>query len=111
MTTPFKKRDYEPFISLIVPVFNEQDVLEIFLEKTTRVMDDAGLGYECLFINDGSTDGTFSKLIELSVDNPRIRIINLSRNFGKEAGITAGIDHVRGDVLIPIDADLRILRN
>lgn len=107
MTTPFKTRDYEPVISLIVPVFNEQDVIDIFLDKTSSVMEAAGLDYEYLFINDGSTDATFSQLIELSASNPRIRIINLSRNFGKEAAMTAGIDHVRGNVLIPIDVDLQ----
>jgi glycosyltransferase involved in cell wall biosynthesis len=107
VTTPFKTRDYEPFISLIVPVFNEQDVIEIFLRETSNVMDDTGLEYEYLFINDGSTDATLTKLIELSASNQHIRIINLSRNFGKEAAMTAGIDHVRGNVLVPIDVDLQ----
>jgi glycosyltransferase involved in cell wall biosynthesis len=107
VTKPFKTRDYEPLISLIVPVFNEQDVIEIFLDKTSSVMEQAGLDYEYLFVNDGSTDETLARLIELSAVNPRIRIINLSRNFGKEAGMTAGIDHVRGNVMIPIDVDLQ----
>lgn len=107
MSTPFKARNYEPLISLIVPVFNEQDVVEIFLEKTSRVMEKARLDYEYVFINDGSTDGTLAKLIELSASNPHIRVINLSRNFGKEAGMTAGIDRVRGNVLVPIDVDLQ----
>lgn len=107
MTKPFKIRDYEPRISLIVPVFNEQDVIELFLDKTSSVMDEAGLDYEYIFVNDGSTDGTLAKLIELSANNPRIRVINLSRNFGKEAGMTAGIDHVSGNALVPIDVDLQ----
>ncbi len=107
MTTPFKTRDYEPRISLIVPVLNEQDVVEIFLQKTSSVMEKAGFDYEYVFINDGSTDNTLARLIELSAGNSHIRIINLSRNFGKEAGVTAGIDHVRGNVLIPIDVDLQ----
>ena len=87
MTTPFKTRDYDPFISLIVPVFNERDVIEIFLDKTSHVMDQAKLDYEYVFINDGSTDGTLAKLNELSAGNPHIRIINLSRNFGIGASI------------------------
>jgi glycosyltransferase involved in cell wall biosynthesis len=107
VTKPFKTRDYEPVISLIVPVFNEQDLIEIFLEKTSSVMEEAGLDYEYVFVNDGSTDATLTKLIDLSAINSRIRIINLSRNFGKEAGMTAGIDHVRGNVLVPIDVDLQ----
>jgi glycosyltransferase involved in cell wall biosynthesis len=107
MTIPFKTRDYEPMISLIVPVFNEQDMIEIFLDKTSSVMENAGFDYEYLFINDGSTDSTLARLIGFSAANPRIRVINLSRNFGKEAGMTAGIDHVRGNVLVPIDVDLQ----
>jgi len=107
VTTPFKVRNYDPLISLIVPVFNEQDVIEIFLDKTSSVMEQAGLDYEYVFINDGSTDGTLTKLIELSAGNQHMRILNLSRNFGKEAGMTAGIDHVRGNVLVPIDVDLQ----
>ena len=71
----------------MVPVFNERDVIEIFLDKTSSVMEQTGLDYEYVFINDGSTDGTLTNLIELSASNPRIRIINLSRNFGKETGI------------------------
>lgn len=87
MTKPLKTRDYDPLISLMVPVFNERDVFEIFLDKTSSVMEQTGLDYEYVFINDGSTDGTLTNLIELSASNPRIRIINLSRNFGKETGI------------------------
>lgn len=105
--TPIKTRDYDPMISLIVPVFNEQDVIEIFLERTSQVMEQAGLDYEFIFINDGSTDATLTRLISLSAGNPCLRVINLSRNFGKEASMTAGIDHVRGNVLIPIDVDLQ----
>ncbi len=107
MVKPIQTRDYEPRISLIVPVYNEQDVIEIFLKKTSTVIEEAGLDCEYVFINDGSSDATLDKLIELSVDNPNMRIINLSRNFGKEAGITAGIDHMQGNVLVPIDVDLQ----
>ena len=107
MTKPNIIRDYEPFISLIVPVFNERDVIDLFLEKTSSVMEEAGLHYEYVFINDGSTDTTLDKLIDLSISNPHIRVINLSRNFGKEAGMTAGIDYMRGNVLVPIDVDLQ----
>ena len=89
MTKPFKTREYDPLISPIVPVFNERDVIEICLDKTSIVMEQTGLDYEYFFINYGSIDGTLTKLIELSASNPRIRIINLSRNFGKETGIEA----------------------
>jgi len=107
MTVPLQPRQYEPVVSLVVPVFNEQEVLEIFFDKTSTLLDSADLEYEYLFVNDGSEDDTLAMLIALSEDNPRVRVVNLSRNFGKEAALTAGIDHIRGNVMIPIDVDLQ----
>jgi glycosyltransferase involved in cell wall biosynthesis len=107
MTVPLQARDYEPLVSLVVPVFNEQEVLGIFLEKTASVLDRVGLDYEYVFVNDGSSDDTLSMLIALSAENTRVRVVDLSRNFGKEAALTAGIDQIRGNVLIPIDVDLQ----
>jgi len=107
MTAVLTPRNYDPFVSLVVPVFNEQDVLEIFLEKTALALDTAGLEYEYVFVNDGSSDGTLPALITLSAGNERIRVVDLSRNFGKEAALTAGIDHIRGNVLVPMDVDLQ----
>jgi glycosyltransferase involved in cell wall biosynthesis len=96
MTAPLKQRDFEPLVSLVVPVFNEQEVLGIFLDRTSAVMEAAGLNYEYVFVNDGSSDQTLPALIALSAENSRIRVVDLSRNFGKEAALTAGIDHIRG---------------
>jgi glycosyltransferase involved in cell wall biosynthesis len=107
MTTPLKPRDYEPLVSLIVPVFNEQEVLGIFLEKTSVVLERAELDFEYVFVNDGSRDETLTMLIALAGQNPRIRVVDLSRNFGKEAALTAGIDHIRGNVMVPMDVDLQ----
>lgn len=107
MTAPLEPRKYEPVISLVVPVYNEQEVLQIFLERTSSVLEEAGLEFEYVFVNDGSDDNTLPMLIALSEENPRIRVVNLSRNFGKEAALTAGIDHVRGNVLVPIDVDMQ----
>jgi glycosyltransferase involved in cell wall biosynthesis len=100
MTTPLKPRDYEPLVSLVVPVFNEQEVLGIFLEKTSAVLERAELDFEFVFVNDGSHDETLTMLIALSLQNPKIRVVDLSRNFGKEAALTAGIDHIRGKSFI-----------
>ena len=63
--------------------------------------------YEIIFINDGSTDNTLNVLLKAKSKNPQIRILNLSRNFGKEAALTAGLEHAMGEVVIPIDADLQ----
>ena len=107
MTAPLQPRQREPLVSLVVPVFNEDEVLGVFLEKTAAVLDGAGLDYEYVFVNDGSRDNTLPMLIAASQENPRVRVVDLSRNFGKEAALTAGIDHVRGDVMVPIDVDLQ----
>ena len=100
-------------ISLVVPVFNESAGLERFFVEVSRVADLTDQFWEVVFINDGSIDNTLEVLLELkkkSAARPRpipIKIIDLSRNFGKEAALSAGIDHVSGRAAIPIDADLQ----
>jgi len=94
-------------ISLVVPCYNEEDILDLFLQKTTPVLQHLSLPYEIVFVNDGSTDSTLKALLQLKQTYAHIRILNLSRNFGKEAALTAGIEHARGDAIIPIDADLQ----
>ena len=93
-------------ISIVCPVFNEAAVIDTFIDAITNVMTSLNDDYELLFINDGSTDETLSILIERQKKTPTIKIIDFSRNFGKEAALTAGLDHARGDAVIPIDVDL-----
>jgi glycosyltransferase involved in cell wall biosynthesis len=102
-----RARDISPNVSLVVPVFNEESTLGPFIERTSRVLNAAALEFEFVFVNDGSSDSTLTKLLEYSSCNERIRVVNLSRNFGKEAAVTAGIDHVQGDVIVPIDVDMQ----
>ncbi|RLA68216.1 MAG: glycosyltransferase [Epsilonproteobacteria bacterium] len=94
-------------LSILVPCYNEENVLESFLTSITTVMTTLHMHYEIIFINDGSTDDTLNKLLELKVKNKHIKIINFSRNFGKEAALTAGLDHAEAEAIIPIDADLQ----
>ena len=94
-------------ISIISPVYNEEAVVEMFLKTIYPILEKTKMAYEVIFINDGSTDNTLEKLLHLKTQYPFIRIINLSRNFGKEAALTAGIEHAKGDAIIPIDADLQ----
>ena len=101
------RKTKNPLISLIVPVFNEEESIELFLETVSKILDPEGLSYEFLFINDGSTDNTLQILLERSRINPSVNILDLSRNFGKEAALTAGIDYAKGDVMVPIDVDLQ----
>ncbi len=101
------RRPADPLLSLIVPVFNEEESIDLFLNSVQSALDSAGLRYEIVFVNDGSRDETLGHLLDVSARDKRLRVVNLSRNFGKEAALTAGIDHARGDILIPMDIDLQ----
>ncbi len=96
-----------PFISLICPCYNEQEVIGYFLSSVTPILESFEKPYEIIFINDGSRDNTFNVLLNAKKQYPHIRIINFSRNFGKEAAMTAGLDVCQGEVIIPIDVDLQ----
>ena len=102
-----ERNGLRPFVSVVVPAYNEQDTVAPLCTRVEAVLEGVGLRYELLFVNDGSTDATLNRLLDLVGANPRRRLLNLSRNFGKEAAISAGIDHARGDVLVVIDADLQ----
>ena len=101
------RRPADPLLSLDVPVFNEEESIGLFLSTVEPFLERAGLRFEIVFVNDGSRDETLTSLFDCSRQDPRIRVVNLSRNFGKEAALTAGIDHARGDILIPMDIDLQ----
>ncbi|MBE9118110.1 glycosyltransferase family 2 protein [Lusitaniella coriacea LEGE 07157] len=103
MSVDFKKIQ----LSIVVPVYNEAVNLNSLFKRLETVMDDLGRSYEIVCINDGSKDDTLSRLIECHQRNPNIKVINLSRNFGKEIALTAGIDYATGAAVIPIDADLQ----
>src|ERR1700738_4053283 len=95
-------------ISLVVPFYNECDAVNHFFSEIIPVLEGIALTrFEIVCINDGSTDGTLDKLIGASVRDARVRVIDLTRNFGKEAALTAGIEEACGDAVIPIDADLQ----
>ncbi len=95
-------------VSVVTPMFNEAAVVEAFLERLVPVLESvAGGGYEIVCVNDGSVDQTLALLLDLRAKNPRIKVIDFARNFGKEAALTAGLDYSRGEVVIPMDADLQ----
>jgi glycosyltransferase involved in cell wall biosynthesis len=100
-------RAKKPFVSIVVPVFNEEPSIDLFVEAIGNIMVDQACAYEIVFVNDGSRDNTLAVLRQAKTRNPAVVIISLSRNFGKEAAMTAGLDHVKGDVVIPIDVDLQ----
>lgn len=94
-------------ISIVCPCYNEEEVIEYFLSEMIPILNKINLAYEIIFINDGSTDNTLNVLLDSKIQNNFIRILNLSRNFGKEAALTAGIELSVGEVIIPIDVDLQ----
>lgn len=95
------------FISVIVPVFNEEGVIEEFHCRLMQVIDGLDVHAEIIYINDGSTDNTMNIIGQLRKKDANVGILDLSRNFGKEAAITAGLDYANGEAVIIIDADLQ----
>jgi len=96
-----------PLISLVVPAYNEEEVLEAFHREVSEEIDRLPDDFEFVFIDDGSRDQTASIMRQLAVRDPRVRAVILSRNFGHEAAIEAGLRAARGDAVIVMDADLQ----
>lgn len=94
-------------LSLLIPCYNEEENLDYLFDRLTTVLDPLNLNYDIVCINDGSKDNTLNLLVEHHHKNPRIKVINLARNFGKEAAMSAGLDYTEGEAVIPIDADLQ----
>ena len=94
-------------LSVIIPAYNEQRVLLEFHKRISKVLESMQLEAELIFVNDGSTDDTLKIMREFRKSDQRISILDLSRNFGKETAMTAGLDHARGDAVVLIDADLQ----
>lgn len=95
-------------VSLVVPVYNEAETVCFFLDQVSRTIgSEPSVRLEIVFINDGSSDATLDRLLEYQHQAPRVRVVDLSRNFGKEAALTAGMRIARGQVVVPIDVDLQ----
>lgn len=96
-----------PVLSIIVPMYNESDNIEVFYSRTIKVLENLGETFEIICVDDGSKDNTLELLLELNKKDPRVKVVGLSRNFGKEIAMSAGIDYASGQAVIPIDADLQ----
>lgn len=94
-------------ISIIVPMYNEEESIDHFFKRIEPILHSSNSTYEIICVNDGSQDHTLEKLLTQRARNPAIKIVDLSRNFGKEAALTAGLDHCSGAAIIPIDVDLQ----
>lgn len=94
-------------LSLIVPCYNEEEVLPLFYEKTTAVLQSMKCDYELLFVNDGSKDGTLGLMKQFAASDGHVKYLSFSRNFGKEAAMYAGFCNVNGDYTAVMDADMQ----
>jgi polyisoprenyl-phosphate glycosyltransferase len=101
-----RTRAQKPLLSIVLPVYNEETILPLLTAKIAKTLWSSDLDYELLFVNDGSTDGSGALLDELASTSRRIRVVHLSRNFGHQAAIHAGMAHARGDALVLMNTDL-----
>jgi glycosyltransferase involved in cell wall biosynthesis len=96
-----------PELSIVIPIYNEGENIEPLVRSTEKVMGSLGRHWELIFVDDGSTDGTYEKLRAICREYPFVRLIRLRRNFGQTAAMSAGFDHARGNILITLDGDLQ----
>ncbi|HEU5107666.1 MAG TPA: glycosyltransferase family 2 protein [Micromonosporaceae bacterium] len=97
----------DPLVSVVTPVFNEGAGVDAFVERTGAVLAEAGLRYELVLVDDGSADDSWDRIARLGAADGRVRGLRLSRNFGKESAILAGLEHAAGDAVVVIDSDLQ----
>jgi glycosyltransferase involved in cell wall biosynthesis len=94
-------------LSVVIPAYNEEENVPILYEKLKNVLDGLGQDYEIIFVDDGSTDGTYQRLKQLAEKDSRLKVIRFKRNYGQTAAMSAGFEHAKGDVIITLDADLQ----
>lgn len=97
----------KPLVSILVPMYNESSVLDYFFETLDKALARELAHFEYICVDDGSGDDTLDKLVQRAAADPRVKVIALSRNFGKEAAMSAALDHAQGDACVPMDADLQ----
>lgn len=94
-------------VSIVVPVYNEQESLELFYMTVSHILEAEPYDVEFVFVDDGSSDSTFTLLRKMHTTDSRIKVVSFSRNFGKEYALTAGLRYASGDAVIPMDVDLQ----
>lgn len=95
-------------LSIVVPCYNEKETVSLFFEATTKVVESMNMKYEIIFVNDGSKDSTLAECLKLYENHKDVvRVIDFSRNFGKEGGLLAGLEYAKGDYITVMDADLQ----
>lgn len=102
-----EKRKNPNLISIIIPCYNEESVIPFLKDRLTKFLENLPMKVEIVFVNDGSTDETIFQLVAWSKMDPRIQVVSLSRNFGHQIAVTAGMDYAKGDAVVIMDADLQ----
>src|SRR4051812_27692014 len=96
-----------PKYSIVVPFHNEEENVTRLYDRVSRVMETNGEPFEMVFVDDGSTDGTFKLLREILAVDSRVTVVRLRRNFGQTSALAAGFDHAEGEFIIAMDGDLQ----
>ncbi len=96
-----------PYVSLVIPCYNEEESVDELVTEVCQVLDTHDLDAEIVIVDDGSKDRTWEKLSAWAEKEPRLKLVRFRRNFGQTAAMVAGLDHGRGDIIIPLDADLQ----
>jgi glycosyltransferase involved in cell wall biosynthesis len=98
---------HAPDISIVIPVYDEEESVALLHDAVTEALSPSARTYELIFVDDGSADATYARLVELANSDANLRIIRLRRNFGQTAAMAAGFDHAAGRIVIPMDGDLQ----
>jgi glycosyltransferase involved in cell wall biosynthesis len=99
--------EVRPTLSIVIPLFNEEENVPLLAEEIRRALDTQGVAYEVVAVDDGSIDRTWTQLESIRAQDPRWVLVGLRRNFGQTAAMSAGFDHARGDVIVTLDGDLQ----
>jgi len=102
-----QQRPYPSLLSLVIPMFNEQSVVPHLRHALEQFMKEIGGETEVVLVNDGSRDSTLAEIVAWAYEDPRIKVVNLSRNFGHQNASTAGLDYASGEAVVLLDADLQ----
>lgn len=96
-----------PLLTITVPIFNEEENISPLYDKTRTAMDALGQPWELVLVNDGSRDGSAALMDAIAAKDPRVSVVHFARNYGQTAAMMAGMDHARGDIIVPMDGDLQ----
>jgi len=94
-------------LSLVIPIFNEEKLIDELVKRTVAALENITAGYEVIFVDDGSTDRSLALILSYRKNNPKIKVLSLSKNFGHQAAYTAGLEHAAGDIVAMMDGDLQ----